>query len=227
MAIAEMIISLTSISGREEALVKTINSLLNQTVKLDIHLWVSHEPYLLDKGFTFEPQGVFIHYVPNDGPYRKLLPALTMFPNKIIITVDDDTEYHPQFVETIMSHYNYGVLAFRASRISETPYNTWEEVKATTTELDLFAKGNGGVVYDAQLFQKEDFFNPIYKSLCPTNDDIWLNFWRIKQKIPLQVVPLVNYYKTNQQESRLWFMNMNDNDQMIKRTTNFFGIFFN
>jgi glycosyltransferase involved in cell wall biosynthesis len=222
-----MIISLTSISGREEALVKTINSLLNQTVKLDIHLWVSHEPYLLDKGFTFSPDlkdGVFIHYVSNDGPYRKLLPALTMFPNEIIITVDDDTEYHPLFVETIKSHYKYGILAFRASRISETPYNSWEEVTATTTELDLFAKGNGGVVYDAQLFQKEDFYNPIYKSLCPTNDDIWLNFWRIKEKIPLQVVPLVNYYRTNQQESRLWFMNMNDNDAMISATKKFFEV---
>ena len=217
-----MIFSLTSISGREAALVKTIDSLLNQTVKLDIHLWVSYEPYLLDKGFTFSPEGVFIHYVLNDGPFRKLLPALTMFPNEIIITVDDDTEYHPSFVETIMNHYKYGILAFRASRISEKPYSMWEEVKTTCTELDLFAKGNGGVVYDAKLFQKEDFYNPIYKSLCPTNDDIWLNFWRIKEKIPLQVVPLVNYYRTNQQESRLWFMNMNDNDSMILKTKKFF-----
>jgi glycosyltransferase involved in cell wall biosynthesis len=217
-----MIFSLTSISGREAALVKTIDSLLNQTVKLDIHLWVSYEPYLLDKGFTFSPEGVFIHYVPNDGPFRKLLPALTMFPNEIIITVDDDTEYHPSFVETIMNHYKGGILAFRASRISEKPYSMWEEVKTTCTELDLFAKGNGGVVYDAKLFQKEDFYNPIYKSLCPTNDDIWLNFWRIKEKIPLQVVPLVNYYRTNQQESRLWFMNMNDNDSMILKTKKFF-----
>ena len=217
-----MIISLTSISGREEALVKTIDSLLNQTVKLDIHLWVSREPYLLDKGFTFEPEGVFIHYVPNHGPFRKLLPAVSMFPNEIIITVDDDTEYHPQFIETIKSHYKDGILAFRACRISETPYNTWEEVQETTTELDLFAKGNGGVVYDAQLFQKEEFFNPIYKSLCPTNDDIWLNFWRIKEKIPLKVITLQNYYKTNQQESRLWFMNMNHNDTMILATKKYF-----
>jgi glycosyltransferase involved in cell wall biosynthesis len=218
----KMIISLTSISGREEALVKTIDSLLNQTVKLDIHLWVSREPYLLDKGFTFEPEGVFIHYVPNHGPFRKLLPAVSMFPNEIIITVDDDTEYHPQFIETIKSHYKDGILAFRACRISETPYNTWEEVQETTTELDLFAKGNGGVVYDAQLFQKEEFFNPIYKSLCPTNDDIWLNFWRIKEKIPLKVITLQNYYKTNQQESRLWFMNMNHNDTMILATKKYF-----
>jgi glycosyltransferase involved in cell wall biosynthesis len=217
-----MIISLTSISGREEALMKTIDSLLNQTVKLDIHLWVSREPYLLDKGFTFQPEEVFIHYVPNDGPFRKLLPAVNMFPNEIIITVDDDTEYHPQFVETIMSHYKFGILAFRACTIAETPYNTWEEVKETTTGLDLFAKGNGGVVYDAQLFQKEDFFNPIYKSLCPTNDDIWINFWRIKEKIPLQVITLQNYYKTNQQESRLWFMNMNNNDTMILATKKYF-----
>jgi glycosyltransferase involved in cell wall biosynthesis len=217
-----MIFSLTSIGGREAALVKTIESLLNQTIKLDIHLWVSSEPYLLDKGFTFSPAGVFIHYVPNDGPFRKLLPALVAFPNEVIITVDDDTEYHPQFVETIKSHYKGGILAFRASKISDAPYNTWEEVKTECTDLDLFAKGNGGIVYDAKLF-KEDFYEPIYKLLCPTNDDIWLNFWRIKEKIPLHVVPLVNYYRTNQQESRLWFMNMTDNDWMIQRTRDFFG----
>jgi glycosyltransferase involved in cell wall biosynthesis len=217
-----MIFSLTSISGREAALVKTINSLLNQTVKLDIHLWVSYEPYLLDKGFTFFPEGVFIHYVPNDGPYRKLLPALTLFPNEIIITVDDDTEYHPSFAETIMSYYKSGILAFRATRISEKPYNSWEEVKTICIELDLFAKGNGGVVYDAKLFQKEDLYDPIYKSLCPTGDDIWFNFWRIKEKIPLHVVPLTNYYRTNQQESRLWDINENNNDSMILRTKKFF-----
>jgi len=222
-----MIISLTSIFGRQHALLKKLYSLLNQTVKLPIHVWLSEEPYLLDEGFPnkviptwftdFYDESLTVHWVPNEGPYRKLLPALKMFPTESILVVDDDTEFDPTFVEFCLHMYKVGVMAFRANKITDKPYNDWAAIEGKPVEgLQLFSKGNGGVIYDAKLFQDSSFHDSSqYLSICPTNDDIWFNMWRIKQKIPLQVVPIVNYYTSNHQEKRLWFLNENSNDKMI------------
>lgn len=221
-----MIISLTSISGRETALLKTLYSLLNQTVKLPIHLWLSEDAHLIDSGFpnrVVDPWfadlsgEITVHWVPNEGPYRKLLPALKMFPNESILVVDDDTEFDKTFVEFCLHMFKDGVMAFRANKITDKPYNEWEQITGKPVEgLQLFSKGNGGVIYDAKLFQDASFHDSSkYLSICPTNDDIWFNMWRIKQKIPLQVVPIVNYYTSNHQEKRLWFLNENNNDKMI------------
>ena len=57
---APVFIGLTSICGREVALKRTIYSLLAQQLPADgrlveLHLFISREPYLLDRGFGSLP----------------------------------------------------------------------------------------------------------------------------------------------------------------------------
>ncbi len=45
-------ISLTSIQQKQKELKKTLQTVLNQTLKVDkCYIYLSEEPYLLDKGF--------------------------------------------------------------------------------------------------------------------------------------------------------------------------------
>jgi hypothetical protein len=217
-----MKVAMCSITARKDCLLRTINSLVNQSVPCDIHLFLSEEPYLLDGGFTNKEAWreltslpVTIHWVPNWGPYRKTVSFMQLFPDEPFLAIDDDEEFHPDMMKFIEDTYKGGVLAFRATRYSDTPYNEWEAVPRPQRGVPLFHKGNGGVVYDSKLFQDPSFLNETAcLELAPTNDDVWLNLWRMYHGIPVHVVPVD--HDPMPQETRLWFYNHTKNDEIIE-----------
>lgn len=220
-----MKVSLCTIASRKDCCLKTIESLMNQTYPVDIHLFLSEEPFLLDKGFPnkeiwpeLEKLPVTIHWVPNWGCYRKTVSFMKEFPNEVFLAVDDDEEFHPDFVKTALKYYKNSkcsTMAFRATMMSKNPYNSWESVVTPSTSLYYWHKGNGGVIYDSSLFQKPDFFDrEVFLRLAPTSDDIWMNLWRIKRCLDVFVFP-INHHPMPQEE-RLWFYNGDKNDTMIK-----------
>ena len=111
-------VSLTTILDRVEAVHETILSILSQDYPLaEVHLYISKEAYLIDKGISEIPSDLAvvqdldarlkIHYTENTGPYRKLLPILR---NKwkedcLIITVDDDKIYEKTLVSSMVAQY--------------------------------------------------------------------------------------------------------------------------
>lgn len=127
-----VIISLTSIFQRQQSLLNTLHSCINQSFtnellsnkyyldKIIINL--SEEPYLLDTGFTNKcitnsqllefinkhKEVIEINWVQNTGPYRKLLPTLEKYwdsPEKIIITIDDDITLREKFIQNLLLEY--------------------------------------------------------------------------------------------------------------------------
>ena len=57
-------------------------------------------------------------------------------------------------------------------------YNNWDHNYKYNDDF-IFLTGAGGVLYSPNCFH-EDFLNiNLFKKICPTNDDIWLN-WMIK-----------------------------------------------
>lgn len=222
-----MKVALCTISSRAGCAMETINSLLRQTIPCEIHVFVSHDPFLLDKGFPdkslwpdIEALPIRIHWVPNWASYRKTLSFMKMFPEDIFLAVDDDEYFHPTFLQTILDNYKGGVLAFRATRRSDIPYNQWEEVVEPETSVYLWHKGNGGVVYDSRLFQKDYFFDDkTFLDLAPTSDDVWINLFRMYNKIPVQVLPM--HHRPMPQPERLWFYNATKNDEMIEKVSGY------
>ena len=218
-----MKVAVCSISSRMGCLRVTIQSLLKQSVPCEIHVLLSEEPFLLDKGFAgkqvpdeLKDLPVTIHWVPNWASYRKNVSFMKLFPEDVFLAIDDDEEFHPEFMKFILDNYKGGVMAFRAARYSDQSYIKWEDVREPAKGIPFFHKGNGGVVYDAKLFTHPEFFNEkIFLEVAPTNDDIWVNFYRMYKQIPVQVFPI--QHNSMPQPERLWFMNEHKNDQMIEK----------
>jgi hypothetical protein len=148
-----------------------------------------------------------------------------MFPHSKILTVDDDTEYTPTFIETAILHMptdGKNVLCFRGT-FMDGMYTKWTVVTEKMKSVNLFAKGNAGVFYDSGIFPEDFFDSSVYLRICPTNDDIWFNLWRQRLQINLVVIPLT-LYTTNNQEERLWFINEVSNDLMIKKLLDFWSV---
>ena len=221
-----MKVALCTIASRKDCAMRTIQSLLRQSVPCEIHLFLSEEPFLLDKGFPqksvwseFLELPITIHWVENWASYRKTLSFMKMFPDDVFLAVDDDEEFHPELMRFILDHYKGGVMAFRATRYSDLPYNEWEEIRQPEKSVYLWHKGNGGVVYDSRLFQKSYFYDKTFLDLAPTSDDVWVNLYRMYNRIPVQIYPIG--HRPMPQDTRLWFYNHNKNDEMIEKVKGF------
>lgn len=240
-------VSLTSIKQNEDILLETLKSIKNQTVKPNkCFLYLSENSYLLDEGFENKKIGYdlddFLAKNSNDfeliwceniGPYRKLLPLLKEKINQdcSIITIDDDTEYNPDFIENMINDYNkqkccisYRGFTMKVSKnINELTY----EDRSTLKEKYLFNfhTGKGGVLYNPNFFKKTEsviFDREIYLECCETGDDVWFNFMRIANNIDCYVSDNEFMKKDNTKAWRSLFYRFNIFDKLntlnIKKT---------
>lgn len=200
-------IGITSIFQNQNILLETLKSIEKQTRKPDTcFIFLSLEPYLLDKGFgtnsintnlkTYlnENTWIQIKWVQNTGPYRKLLHLLEQFweDDCLIITLDDDTVYHPQLLERYEADYKTHKcsIAYRGFRFQDRTFDYNKRGEPIERHLYNFATGKGGVVYHPQFFHKTGklIFDREGMAQVPTNDDIWFNFVRISGNIPLVIL---------------------------------------
>lgn len=196
-------VSLTTIYDNRELLKKCIMSLTNQTRKPDmIHVYLSKEPYLLDKGFTGVPPwlavmpGVSVKFVENTGPYRKLLPILKekWDTDELIITVDDDTVYAQDLIEHMVAAYtvsNGSCISCRTWFLADNSKLAMSGYKQNA--VNNFHTGKGAVLYNPGMFKRvsssaNNVFSQDYLTLCKTNDDIWFNLWRMYNQVPCVIV---------------------------------------
>lgn len=131
--------------------------------------------------------------------YLKLIPALTDFPESVIITVDDDIAYHPHLLRKLLRMHSAApdaVIAHRVRRIStDKPYRRWRKyhwydflLKKTHRGFYNLQTGVGGVLYPPHSL-KSDMLDPaIFMKLAPTTDDIW--FWAAAVANHTPVVPV-------------------------------------
>lgn len=186
-------VSLTSIVDNLPSLYHTLGSLLNQSYKADIYLFLSPMPYLQDTGFTgyripewLDSMPIEIRWVNNIGPYRKLLPLLNeVEEDDIIITCDDDTIYDKDFVKGLVETYmdERCCVAYRCKLwIPGCKY--FEMKDSELKSVSNFHTGKGGVLYTPKMFHGCDIMSDRFLKICPTNDDFWFNFWRMKNNIP-------------------------------------------
>lgn len=200
-------ISLTSIYQNQSILIKTLQSIVNQTIKpAKCFIYLSEEPYLLDHGFKnknisselqsyVDNHNIFeIRWCKNIGPYRKLLPLLKEKFNDdcLIITMDDDIIYHPELVDNLVNDYNKHrccinyrgfTMKFKKS-IMEINYKNRSILKKNN--LYNFSTNGAGTIFHPSFFYKTGdliFNEKIFKECCPTGDDIWYNFCRISNNI--------------------------------------------
>lgn len=131
--------------------------------------------------------------------YRKLIPALIDFPDAIIVTVDDDVEYHPHMLRDLLNLHGqipHAVLAHRVKRIKlGKPYRKWRKYRWYDFLFTRIQKsflnlqtGVGGVLYPAHSLKKDMMDADLFTKIAPSTDDIW--FWAAGIANGYPVVPV-------------------------------------
>ncbi len=231
---ARTVITMTSIPERLEYLRPVLNSLLDQTVKVDeiaLNLpmvsrkGVKYEiPPWLEKLHTLQGSPIKIHRIPEDiGPGSKILPTLCREKTStLVIAVDDDNIYSSKMVEGLVNEYykhgkicaitNYGMVMKPGLRFP-FKYNRAMKIFSGSREVD-FVQGCTGFLLNPWMLPKEalDIKNGPKEAL--TVDDIWVSGWLHKNKVKImqpalniRYVPLPHVSALRNTPSLIWTEN--------------------
>lgn len=198
-----VIISLTSIKSRYEN--KQLQTTLDRLLTLNysnyiIVLNISKEPKYLDKGFTdgdikllsLSYPTIKINVVKNYGPLRKIIPTLKLYPNNIIITIDDDTIYKKNIISKFIHIYTLHkcIVCGRSRKIKINDMDKITNYKLfhkNGLKMNLLPEGVGGILYHSSMFDKK-FINFDFNSIEDEflrNDDLLLRAYTIIKNIPV------------------------------------------
>lgn len=216
---ADIYIGLTSIRGREGALLRTISSLLRQSLagvngSVEIHLFLSRDPYLLDRGFKKLPSaltrlqrpaapsrvGFQVHLVENSGPYRKLLPLIERLSDReksrdpLLLTADDDTLYPSNWLRRLVEAEQRCacVVAFRGRRVMVepdrriSPYGQWLKNDPSLLEPSLLTvpTGKDGICYRLSYLHVSVLDLQRAIALAGHADDLWFKRCTLLMGVP-------------------------------------------
>ena len=185
----QLIVSLASYPARINTVYKTIETLLNQTVKQDrLILWLANEQFpnkeadLPENLLKLREFGFEIGWCEDLKSYKKLVPALRKFPNDIIVTADDDLYYQEDWLESLYNAYlkdPKNIYTRRACRVTKEGniFKIAPHYSNTHYEPDYSNQlmGGAGTIYPPNSLHEDVLNTDLIKTLVPTYDDIY--FW--------------------------------------------------
>lgn len=189
-----VIVSLTSFPAAISYAVGAIRSILRGEVLPDkLVLYVTLADFapgempreLLDLQAS-EPRFEIRDYPRDIRSYRKLVPALADFPDDVIVTVDDDVDYHPSMLRRLLElheQFPEDIIAHRAKIIlPDKPYRKWPKLrwydfvmKRDRAGFNVIQTGVAGVLYPPRALKQEMIDPELFTRLAPTADDLY--FW--------------------------------------------------
>lgn len=214
-----VVVSLTSYGSRvRSSVVYTIHSLIRQSIRPErIVLWLDQQTYN-DKNLPSQLRllcnyGLEVRYAKDLRSYTKIIHALTAFPDKHIITVDDDVYYGKTLVEKLIKAHkqhpqaiitSYAKVPTTDRRNQLEPYTKWPEYYHATASWHydsyrLLPLGVGGVLYPSGVFDKEVKNESVFTRLCPKADDIWLYVMGLRCQAEKRILTdaRITYYHTD------------------------------
>ncbi|MGI9526489.1 MAG: hypothetical protein ACR2MS_05195 [Weeksellaceae bacterium] len=201
---APVIVSLTSFGDRINKVDIAIKSMMQQTYlpeKIILNLHQSYQSKIPKRLKDLVSDLFIINFVEEDSPHIKLIPTLQNYPDRIIVTVDDDVIYPPNLIENLFQQH----LAFPQEIIANhvrvidfldnglKPYKAWTFDGESENPHRYLALGFGGVLYPVNAFNKEVFNKTMYLKLAPKADDLW--FKAMSYINHTDVMPLKNKVK--------------------------------
>lgn len=183
----QVIVSLTTYSKRLYDVYLTVESIMQQTMKPNkIVLWLSDEYSDRDIPLHLKRQqerGLEIHYCNDIRSYKKLIPSLKLYPDDIIITVDDDLYYYDDIVEKLVKAYLKDSSLIYCNRLHRINFDSqgnvrkykdwiWNYKEEDVSPLN-FPTGCAGIIYPPHCFSEEVFNENVFMNICRTADDIW------------------------------------------------------
>ncbi len=227
----KVIISMTSYPERFKFASKSIKSLLMQDFKPKrIILFLFEEDFAQREYFKkFEKYGVEVQpYSKNLKSFLKIIPALELFSDYVIVSADDDMYYRrtwlTELIEGSQSHPN-SIVGHRGIRISldsdgqVMPYSTWKLEKSEFFGSSVVLTSVGGILYPEGLLGRTVFDMNLAQKLTPNNDDFWIYFIALMSNIPQGTIRSNNvdpYYWFGSQKLALWKSNVLENRNDIQ-----------
>lgn len=181
-----VIVSLASIPSRLNIVHLTIRSILNQDVLPEkIVLWL-HEDLKdsIPKSLNVLVGDLFsIKYADYFSSHRKLVEPLKLYPNKIIVTCDDDMMYRKNWLSKLyQAHENHPdhIVANQTRCITYgsdgelLSYKAWKPNESgCQNPLLTLPIGAGGTLYPPDSMDKTVFNQELFLQLTPKADDLW------------------------------------------------------
>lgn len=215
---SDIVVSLTTLPHRLNLVHLAIESIFNQTLLPSrVILWITEK---IDVSKNITPQldaliarGLEIRKVEDIGPHTKLIYALKEFPDKNIITIDDDIIYPNNTISCLWDRHNKYPKAVVCNWARELVFSSAGKVKGVRSgrlmtpprlEYELeqalhfdekpsflgFPYGTSGVLYPPNSLSLRVFEVDLFKKLCPKEDDIWFKAMGLLNKTPIVVTNL-------------------------------------
>ena len=163
--------------------------------------------------------------------HNKYFYAFKDYPEKTVITIDDDLQYNHHTISGLIKknkEYPDCIIYNRGNRILKNePYNNWPFVEnLTCPQHDVFPTGVGGVLYPPHCCNRFVTDMEVIKKTCLRADDLWLNFMSRLNHTKVVQSGLKSTYMVlpdTSQQTALWLVN-NDviqvgNDVQINEIT--------
>lgn len=195
-----VVATLTTLPGRYKLLHRMLKSLQNQTVKFDcIYLAIPYKAKRLNQVYPELPTAIqklctIVRIDQDYGPICKLYGALMNEhdPETIIVSIDDDTIYHPDLVKTLLekskirptsaitgsswlvkSHWFFN---FYSNVTVSNAVKSWVGFKIPESgrKIDILV-GSSGVLYKRGFFPVKDRLIDDLFSIAMKSDDLFKN----------------------------------------------------
>ncbi len=236
----DTIVSLTTYPARLSTVHRTLISLMAQKQPAPVHLYLSQQNFPdRDENMTRQirtlvrtaPGRLFVHWVEDDHrSYKKLIPAMTEFAGKIIVTADDDVIYKADWLETLVGAHRttpHTVVGTRGNSMMFTnrgvllPYSSWPEAPANEPSFQTFLTGRGGILYPPGSLAEPVTDLSLATTLAPTADDVWFKAASLRAGFPSLRVSIARDYPASgaAQNEGLFRTNVDEseNDRAISR----------
>lgn len=200
-----LIVSLTTYGKRLHSVSKTIESIQQQSCLPEfVVLWLNeleHSESSLPESITqFDSDFLKVRFCKDRRSYTKLTPSLTAYPDKIIITIDDDYKYPPDLIEQLVKAHETqpaNIVCARARLIKYTnndfeSYHDWtllnynSKISADDCLLPL---GYAGVLYPPGSLHPDTTNASLFMQLAPHADDLWFKCMGLLKGTPVTVLP--------------------------------------
>lgn len=215
----KLIVSLTSYPGRIDSVKAVLNSLYAQTLRADeIILWLAQEEFPHGEADLPSPllediaaDRFTLRWCDNLGSHKKYFYAMQEYPSDIIVTVDDDTFYHPDSLQKLFDAHTRFPNAVAALTTAAVPLNRklepypidqwiFDFSLMSEPSMLLTAIGVGGVLYPPNAVDKRIFDKALILEKCTVQgktcgDDILLKVGEMLKGTPVAAVEGKPYYR--------------------------------
>lgn len=189
----ELIVSLTSFPKRINDVWMVIDSIYRQTMRpklicltLSIKEFPKKKKDLPTRLLQYQKYGLKIIWIENNlKPHNKYQTVMQQYPDKYIITIDDDIYYRKDLILhlwRLSQKFPNCICANNASSILNEhleleSYNKWQHknVIPYNPSHNYLAKGYNGIIYPPSVFKNKEAFNEkLIMQTCLKADDLWL-----------------------------------------------------